>query len=804
MLLFFSLETFSQKFNSSTEKQIYQQLLAKNKNNPTFILHSGPPYANDAHGLPTELKALQVYKNQAAINLRQFCHNFALEQVQIQKEQLKKLGLFTNYEEHYITLDKKYEAEQIRVFGEMVKKGLIYQGFRPIHWSCSHETALAGAEIEYYEKKDTSLYFKIKLAGKKLAKVERKFLGKELVGKYYFHPYRKDNKGYLVSGDEFIQEEEGTGIVHLAPAFGAEDFMVVKKEKIIIECPMESNGIFNQKIGVSELIGVPIPVLYKNNEAILNSEIIDYVAEIVAIHGSDRTDIMDVWLDSGVSHCQEEYKTEEKRGKVKELDISKKNLEGTLDLSDFINLEKLNCAFNQLSVINLSNCLRLKDLDCGFNKLTSLDLNGLNQLKRICCNDNYLTSIDYYLLNFNLTYLNVSNNNLSEQDLSIFSELTNLEFLRIGGSNEKYFSQNVYNKFYGTLETLKNLTKLKHLDISNTDINNGKLSSQQLKEWIEVGFYPTDYEFMFYLKQKGYHPQLTLNYEKLKEAYNKGQGELDLEDFKCLRVIYISCHIDGTRLEIKNKNENNKGKTRSEVTRLSISEKGLEGELDLSDFVNLTVLNCQGNKLTNLNISKNFNLTRLRCYNNGLTNLDTSNNKKLIELQCCNNQLKELNVINNTELTTLICYDNKLTNLSYIGCEKLKILNCHNNYLTNLDYSSLPTEQLFHLDIRNNNLFEQDLSVFSRVINLKRLYIGNNDEAKIQQDIYNRFVGSLKSLVKLTKLERLDINNTNVDDGLEYLPNTVQELRCSIEERPDSKVKRIKEQLRPCNGYFLT
>src|SRR3954451_17414386 len=97
------------------------------------------------------------------VNLREVCHNFALEQVQLQKEQLKKLGLFTNYEKHYITLDKKYEAEQIRVFGEMVKKGLIYQGFRPIYWSCSHETALAGAEIEYYEKKDTSLYFKFKL-----------------------------------------------------------------------------------------------------------------------------------------------------------------------------------------------------------------------------------------------------------------------------------------------------------------------------------------------------------------------------------------------------------------------------------------------------------------------------------------------------------------------------------------------------------------------------------------------------------------------------------------------------------------
>ena len=105
---------------------------------------------------------IQAHPDQK-INLRQICHDFALTQVQIQKEQLKKIGLFTDFEKYYITLDKEYEAEQIRVFGEMVKKGLIYRGFRPIHWSWSHETALAENEIEYLEKKDTSLYFKIKL-----------------------------------------------------------------------------------------------------------------------------------------------------------------------------------------------------------------------------------------------------------------------------------------------------------------------------------------------------------------------------------------------------------------------------------------------------------------------------------------------------------------------------------------------------------------------------------------------------------------------------------------------------------------
>ncbi|CAJ0832629.1 4180_t:CDS:10 [Entrophospora sp. SA101] len=196
------------------------------------------------------------------INLRQICHDFALTQVQIQKEQLKKIGLFTDFEKYYITLDKEYEAEQIRVFGEMVKKGLIYRGFRPIHWSWSHETALAENEIEYLEKKDTSLYFKIKLVENSKFSGEENinliFSGEEILGLHYIHPYRKnDESSYIVDGDEFIRENEGTGLVHLAPAFGAEDFNLAKKEKIIseISCPLEPSGYFNEKIKVSEFIG---------------------------------------------------------------------------------------------------------------------------------------------------------------------------------------------------------------------------------------------------------------------------------------------------------------------------------------------------------------------------------------------------------------------------------------------------------------------------------------------------------------------------------------------------------------------
>ena len=523
--LFLPKTTFSLKNNNHLEtekkirefweeKKIYHQILEKNKNNSSFILHSGPPYANnqlhighflnfiikdiivrfqssqgkytpfllgwDTHGLPIEHKMIQTYKKD---NLRQFCHDFALKQVQIQKEQLKEIGLFTDFKKYYITLDKEYEAKQIRVFGEMVKKGLIYRGFRPIHWSWSHETALAENEIEYSEKKDISLYFEIKLVknsdlfkqenisllvwttqpwtipfnrlvaikktsfyvlveldnkyliilenkipflekyqGKKI-KVEKIFSGEKLLEISYFHPYQKDTKGYIVDGSNFIDEREGTGIVHLAPAFGVEDFMIAKKEGLIIDCPLRPNGLFNEKIEIPEIInkhylevneyvitdlekknlvikkeiithnyphdwrdntplvfrltkqwfiniksikkklltnikkvkwypkwteekmkfiissredwcisrqrkwGVPIPILYENDEPIINIKIINYIADIFAEKGSDcwfngsilpllkkkfpnlikektilEQDIMDVWFDSGVSH----------------------------------------------------------------------------------------------------------------------------------------------------------------------------------------------------------------------------------------------------------------------------------------------------------------------------------------------------------------------------------------------------------------------------------------------------------------------------------------------------------------------
>ncbi|MGB3190226.1 MAG: isoleucine--tRNA ligase [Limnoraphis sp.] len=171
------------------ENQIYERL---GENNPgeVFILHDGPPYANgalhighalnkilkdiinryqllqgrkvryvpgwDCHGLPIELKVLQQMKQSerealTPLILRQKAKEFALETVNKQRESFKRYGVWGDWDHPYLTLKPEYEAAQIGVFAQMVLKGYIYRGLKPVHWSPSSKTALAEAELEYPE-----------------------------------------------------------------------------------------------------------------------------------------------------------------------------------------------------------------------------------------------------------------------------------------------------------------------------------------------------------------------------------------------------------------------------------------------------------------------------------------------------------------------------------------------------------------------------------------------------------------------------------------------------------------------------
>ncbi|MGB3206276.1 MAG: class I tRNA ligase family protein, partial [Crinalium sp.] len=171
------------------EEQIYERL---SQNNPgeLFVLHDGPPYANgalhighalnkilkdiinkyqllkgrkvryvpgwDCHGLPIELKVLQNMKQQerqqlTLLDLRRKAKEFALKAVDEQRAGFKRYGVWGDWDNPYLTLKPAYEAAQIGVFGQMVLKGYIYRGLKPVHWSPSSKTALAEAELEYPE-----------------------------------------------------------------------------------------------------------------------------------------------------------------------------------------------------------------------------------------------------------------------------------------------------------------------------------------------------------------------------------------------------------------------------------------------------------------------------------------------------------------------------------------------------------------------------------------------------------------------------------------------------------------------------
>ncbi|MFN7900168.1 MAG: isoleucine--tRNA ligase [Synechococcaceae cyanobacterium] len=174
------------------ERRLYERLSGQDPGSvpsgPVFTLHDGPPYANgalhvghalnkilkdiinkhallqgrrarfvpgwDCHGLPIELKVLQSLSQEerqklTPLALRRRAHAYALEQVALQKRGFQRWGIWGDWERPYLTLHPSYEAAQIGVFGQMVLKGHIYRGLKPVHWSPSSRTALAEAELEY-------------------------------------------------------------------------------------------------------------------------------------------------------------------------------------------------------------------------------------------------------------------------------------------------------------------------------------------------------------------------------------------------------------------------------------------------------------------------------------------------------------------------------------------------------------------------------------------------------------------------------------------------------------------------------
>lgn len=185
------------------ETRLYDQLMEKNQGKPLYVLHDGPPYANgdihigtalnkilkdfivryhnmagyqspyvpgwDTHGLPIELKArakagVENAATMSPVELRRICREFALQYVDDQREQFKRLGVLGEWDDPYLTLKPEFEARQIEIFGEMALKGYIYKGLKPVYWCPECRTALAEAEIEYAEDPCYSVYVKFPVA----------------------------------------------------------------------------------------------------------------------------------------------------------------------------------------------------------------------------------------------------------------------------------------------------------------------------------------------------------------------------------------------------------------------------------------------------------------------------------------------------------------------------------------------------------------------------------------------------------------------------------------------------------------
>ncbi|MEW6101434.1 MAG: isoleucine--tRNA ligase [Candidatus Omnitrophota bacterium] len=322
------------------EKNIYQSLRRKSEGRPKYILHDGPPYANgdihighalnktlkdivvkyktmkgfdsafvpgwDCHGLPVEhqlFKELKINKYQIdQLGFRKKAFDYALKYVGIQREEFKRLGVFADWEKPYLTLDAGYEEAIINSLAELVKKGYIYRGLKPVNWCFKCETALAEAEVEYEEHVSPSIYVRFKLDDKQgfekdsflviwtttpwtlIANVAvaahpdfkysyiktekgnliiasdllssalsnanianytliREFKGRQLEGLAYIHPF--NSKKFSVVLADYVSKEEGTGLVHTAPGHGNEDYLTGIKYNLEIVMPVDAKGNFD-------------------------------------------------------------------------------------------------------------------------------------------------------------------------------------------------------------------------------------------------------------------------------------------------------------------------------------------------------------------------------------------------------------------------------------------------------------------------------------------------------------------------------------------------------------------------------
>ena len=325
------------------ELDIYNEMLKKNEGKPLFNLHDGPPFSNgnihmghalnkcikdfitrsyamrgyytpyipgwDNHGMPIESAIIKEQKlNHKAMSVADFrsaCEAYAEKYIGIQMEGFKRLGVIGDWEHPYKTMNKGFEADEVRVFGKMYKNGHIYKGLKPVYWCAHDETALAEAEIEYQDDPCTTVYVKFAMnddLGKlshldksklyfiiwtttiwtlpgnlaialhpdesyaivKAANGEMYIVAEALVekvmkvggideyeivethsGSFYenmlaSHPFLPKTSRLLLA--DYVTMDSGTGCVHTAPGFGADDYLTCKRYGMDMVVPVDDQG----------------------------------------------------------------------------------------------------------------------------------------------------------------------------------------------------------------------------------------------------------------------------------------------------------------------------------------------------------------------------------------------------------------------------------------------------------------------------------------------------------------------------------------------------------------------------------
>jgi isoleucyl-tRNA synthetase len=353
-----------QKWESS---KLYQRIQTQRAGAQKYVLHDGPPFANgevhigtalnkilkdvvvkyksqrgfnapyipgwDCHGLPIEFKVSQEMRKAGETTvepaaIRKACEAYAWKHIELQRVQFKRLGILGDWDNPYLTLNRAYEADELRLFADLVEQGFVYRGKKPVYWSIPCRTALAEAEVEYRDHVSQSIYVKFGLLGypgtsvviwtttpwtlpANLAvaynskfsyslvqvgseqlivstlllptvaakcgwdgyQIVRSLQGDQLSQLEYQHPFCK-RTGKFFAGDSFVENSTGTGFVHIAPGHGLDDYHLGLAHQLPIYSPVDDDGRLTHTADLpqdqqmpSEMIGKSILEKHGQSEA---------------------------------------------------------------------------------------------------------------------------------------------------------------------------------------------------------------------------------------------------------------------------------------------------------------------------------------------------------------------------------------------------------------------------------------------------------------------------------------------------------------------------------------------------------